>query len=333
MWLSNWQYRRPITINNTNNSNNLSDYQVLITIDTASLISVGKMKNDCGDVRFCDSDGTTLLDYWIESGINTSSTKIWVKVPSIPASSTKTIYFYYGNPSASSASNGNNTFLFFDDFEGTTLDTTKWNWINFGGSYSVSNSILTITDSGGGNDNSGIMSVSYKPPADTIIETLGKSRNIGVYKEIYWIALQDVNSTNIYNALNSHFLFLSGGSSIRHQSRYGGSWGTEDVVYSAYSPNTWRIGKVVLRANSQDWYLLTPDRTVEGSLLNNTDLPQNFARTYYVGLQTREETNDFDWILVRKYTSPEPTTSVGAEETLVMSRARRRLLISKQVAN
>jgi len=64
------------------------------------------MRSDCGDIRFTDSDATTLLNYWIESGCNSASTKIWVKVPSIPASSTKTIYVYYGNPSATSASNG-----------------------------------------------------------------------------------------------------------------------------------------------------------------------------------------------------------------------------------
>jgi len=116
-WLSGWAYRKPITIDNTANSNNLTDYQVLVTLDTQSLISAGKMQSDCRDIRFADSDGTTLISYWIESGCNTASTKIWVKVPLIPASSNKTIYLYYGNSTAFSASNGNTTFVFFDDFE------------------------------------------------------------------------------------------------------------------------------------------------------------------------------------------------------------------------
>ncbi|MEM5828143.1 MAG: DUF2341 domain-containing protein, partial [Candidatus Aenigmatarchaeota archaeon] len=70
-WLSGWQYRIPITINNTLNSNNLIDYQVLVTLNVADLISQGKMRSDFGDIRFTDSDGTTLLNYWIEplSGI------------------------------------------------------------------------------------------------------------------------------------------------------------------------------------------------------------------------------------------------------------------------
>jgi len=96
-------YIRPITISNTQNSNTLTDYQVLVTLDTASLISQGKMRGDYGDIRFTDSDGKTLLSYLIESGCNSANTRIWVRIPSIPASSTKTIYVYYGNLSAESS--------------------------------------------------------------------------------------------------------------------------------------------------------------------------------------------------------------------------------------
>jgi len=116
-WLSGWAYRRPVRIDNTGNPSNLTNYQVLVTVDTAFLIAQGKMRPDCGDIRFTDVDGVTLLSYWIESGINTNSTKIWVKVPAIPASSIYTIYMYYGNPDAVSMSDPDSVFIFFDDFE------------------------------------------------------------------------------------------------------------------------------------------------------------------------------------------------------------------------
>jgi len=118
-----FKYRKLITINNTQNTNTLTDYQVLVTLDTASLISAGKMRSDCGDIRFTDSDGVTNLNYWLESGCNTASTKIWVKVPSIPASSSKTIYVYYGNSSATSQSNATAVFDFFENFEGSSYWT------------------------------------------------------------------------------------------------------------------------------------------------------------------------------------------------------------------
>jgi len=144
-----WIYRRPITINNTQNSNTLTDYQVLVTLDTESLISAGKMRSDCGDIRFTDSDGGTLLSYWIESGCNTTNTKIWVKVPEIPASSTKTIYVYYGNSDATTTSSGTSTFLFFDDFE--DADISDWSQTNLYGtvSYSVvSNNVSYVVKQG-----------------------------------------------------------------------------------------------------------------------------------------------------------------------------------------
>ena len=121
--LAGWQYRVPITIQE-NSGNKLTDYQVLIYVDTQSLISAGKMRPDCGDIRFTDSDGVTLLPYWIEEGCNTANTKIWVKVPEIPSAGTKTIYMYYGNPGALSTSDPDSVFDLYDEFN--SLDTSKW---------------------------------------------------------------------------------------------------------------------------------------------------------------------------------------------------------------
>jgi len=100
-WNFNWQYRIPITVTS---QYDLYNYQLLIEVDTESLISDGKMNNDCSDIRFVDDTGTE-LDYWIEpQTINTPNTRIWVKIPHITESGEITIYMYYGNPSASSLS-------------------------------------------------------------------------------------------------------------------------------------------------------------------------------------------------------------------------------------
>jgi len=109
-----FKYSREIIIDNTRNSNNLNDYQILVIIDTSYLISNGYLKNDCSDIRFLDSDKNTLLNYWIESGCNTNNTKIWVKVPNIPANSKKIIYFVSGNENAKSLSNKDSVFPLFD---------------------------------------------------------------------------------------------------------------------------------------------------------------------------------------------------------------------------
>ncbi|NTW31104.1 MAG: DUF2341 domain-containing protein [Bacteroidetes bacterium] len=107
--MSTWQYKAPWTINNTSNSNTLTGYQVKLTLNTAALVTAGKMLATGNDIRITDNDQCTLLPYWIESGINTTNTVIWVNIPSIAASSSKTIYMYYGNASAVSASSAIDT--------------------------------------------------------------------------------------------------------------------------------------------------------------------------------------------------------------------------------
>jgi hypothetical protein len=92
------------TIIISNPHDELSDYDVLVEIDTASLISAGEMKQNCDDMRFLDDDLVTMLTYWLEQGCDTACTQIWVRVPAIPAASTKTIYMIHGNQAAGSAS-------------------------------------------------------------------------------------------------------------------------------------------------------------------------------------------------------------------------------------
>jgi len=106
-----WTKRKPITITNTN-PNSLIDYQVKINV-----VYDSSMKTYFSDLRFTDSDGATLISYWIQSYTASVSAIVWVKVPSVPASGAKTIWMYYGNPAAADGSNGPATFEFFDDFE------------------------------------------------------------------------------------------------------------------------------------------------------------------------------------------------------------------------
>lgn len=112
-WFHPWEFRNPITIGNSSGSA-LTNFQVKVTL--GSSFEFAKAKTDGSDVRITASDGTTQIPFWIESWNPAGhAASIWVNVPSIPTSST-TVYIYYGNSFASSASNGDATFNFFDDF-------------------------------------------------------------------------------------------------------------------------------------------------------------------------------------------------------------------------
>lgn len=101
-WYSNdWRFRKSIDVGNSSGSV-LTNEDVLVTIDTASLVTASKLQVDCDDLRFVDGDDNTVLSYWIEGGCNTSSTQVWIRIPSLPNGG-KTIYMYYGNVSATNA--------------------------------------------------------------------------------------------------------------------------------------------------------------------------------------------------------------------------------------
>jgi hypothetical protein len=83
-----------------------------VVLDTASLISAGKMRSDCGDIRFVDNNTksfdtalwTSNFSYYLSSGCNSANTIFLVNVSAISPNIGKTFYVYYGNPAVTSIS-------------------------------------------------------------------------------------------------------------------------------------------------------------------------------------------------------------------------------------
>ena len=128
-WLSGWNYRKTHVIQNATGAGN--NYQVRITVHYGTGTDSGEhvylnehCKTDFGDVRFTDDNGTTLLDYWMESYTIGDHAVFWVKIADNLDNTSATIYIYYGNSAAITTSNGTNTFEFFDDMES---GESKWN--------------------------------------------------------------------------------------------------------------------------------------------------------------------------------------------------------------
>jgi hypothetical protein len=259
------------------------------------------MRSDGGDIRFTDSDGVTLLNYWIESGIGTNNTRIWVKVPSIPPSSKKTIYLYYGNPSATSLSNGDDTFDFFDDFLGTSLDTTKWllnRWYGTG-SYSatVSNGYVRIY--AGSSTTAGI--VSKKGFSFPFIME-GSYRKVADVENWHGI-VQDPNGSDSDWVRHGYSY-----STYYYQKRTAGTTTTYQY-FSRTPPTSFTRIKVIWTSTFSKYF--------EADSQVNTITTQNRWNTGTNYIQLFEYsggTADYDYVFVRKYTDPEPTTSVLSEQ-------------------
>ncbi len=99
-----WSYRSRIDTTITSSAADISNLQTLITVTTSStLITAGKMQSSCQDLRFTNTNGK-LLPYYIDSGCNTGTMKVWVMLDLVPKSTTTyTMYMYYGNASAAAA--------------------------------------------------------------------------------------------------------------------------------------------------------------------------------------------------------------------------------------
>lgn len=94
---SSWAYRRSIFVENTESI--YLEKEITINIDTASLITEGKLQNNCADLRFQESETLRSLDFQIEGECNSSDTPIKIIIPSLPIGG-ENIYMFYGNPKA-----------------------------------------------------------------------------------------------------------------------------------------------------------------------------------------------------------------------------------------
>ncbi|MCD6418074.1 DUF2341 domain-containing protein [bacterium] len=317
-----WDYRVPITIDNTSNSNDLSDYQVLIVFDSQTLISEGKMRQDCGDIRFTDSDGVTKLSYWIEGGCNTNKTKVWVKVPLIPANSMKTIYMYYGNLSASSKSDGKSTFVIYDDFNDNTIDPS-WKTVDAdncdGTNFSESGGEMQITAGG--------------------VDTWGTSDE---YASVYQSVDGDFVATVKVVSQENTSSWAKAGIMVRNDMSAPGS--SKGYVFMVVTPgNGWAFqydpdddgyldGNKSIGTTSYPNYIKLVKHGTEFTGYYSLD-GENWTEVYSTTLSSANSIQDvgmsvtshagstlclvkFDNFIVRKYTKPEPEVNIGTEEVL-----------------
>lgn len=104
-------YRKCFDVDFTNGIVTQDEYQIYLDIDTATLVSAGKMQSDGGDILFTDED-SNMLDYFIADDMNTSSTRIWVKLDNLIAGTTEKVCMYYGNSSAVNLSSREDTFTY-----------------------------------------------------------------------------------------------------------------------------------------------------------------------------------------------------------------------------
>jgi len=307
-WLTGWTYRKSHVINSANGAG--TNYQVKIKVyygngtDSGENVYLnGKCKTDFGDIRFTRSDGETLLDYWMEEKVDSNYALFWVEIADDLSTNPATIYIYYGNSTATTTSNGNNTFLFFDDFPGTSLDSSKWTVVS--GTPVVENSYVKLT----GNFSRIQTIPAFSRP--TAFRIRAKS-----------------NANAQYNALDN-YVYATDGAYRASGTCYTWSLLANYYPHTIYFQRTVNDNQIVLKNTGVDldstiwrtYELRATASTFRFFYDSDEDMPSvtdNAISSGYLELACYGTTDYryWDWVAVRKYVDPEPSHgSWGSEET------------------
>ena len=293
-WLSGYSARKELTISSVDT---LSNYQKKVTLHAHSgtdtegadpIIHVPGCQADFDDIRFTGSDGTTLLDYWIES-ISGEVATIWVEMSL--AEGDTTVYLYWGNSSATAVSSGKDTFPFFDDFSGSALDTTT-NWDVASGSVTVTGGECTIS--------SGKIKSKTAVTGPLILRGRIKYTNATQWKSFGW-SKSGANDSHLFHAKNT-------GTATTARSSNNSGTQQEVADLGNYCDNAYHTLELAAISSSSFKYY------VDGSL--------GATLTYDIGtslkIQFEATTSDIiaDWILIRKYAATEPTISSWTTESV-----------------
>ncbi len=158
-----WPYRKKFNVSLTEAK---TDYPVKVVFSSSDL-DFGAT-DSFGNIRMIHVNKTTgienVIPHWVQSE-NSTDAVIWIRAPGFEVNTDEMFFIYYGNPSASNTSNGDNVFDFFDTFNGSSLDGTKW--INNEGDFTISGGEFV----GDNNDEwEYVFSNEYSISAGTIIE-------------------------------------------------------------------------------------------------------------------------------------------------------------------
>jgi hypothetical protein len=274
-----------------------TNYQVKVTIAYEP-----EMQASFQDIRFNTKAGT-YIDYWIESFTVSTTATVWLELPNaITDPGSDTIWMYYGNPSASSASNGDNTFLFFDGFEGTSINTSKWT--PTGGGITVAASVVTLAASSTNSLNS-LLSSPFVTQENTILRAYIKTEYYASSRgEQTFGTMDDITGYNVRCNYNHRY---ADWVNMYINANQDGTY--KNGAIAGWSASVWHIHEL-FRHGQADWRVDGANLVTVSTYYPTTDIPIYIRSNYY----SAPLSIYMDWTLVRKYISSEPTVVVGTAQ-------------------
>ena len=314
-----WTYWKTGTVNQLTDAG--TGYQIKLIVhygagaDSGEDVFLnGNSRNDFADLRFFE--GSTELPYWMESMSPGSAAIFWVKLNGDLSSHNIDLTIKYGNPSATSTSNAENTFIFFDDF---SKDLSKWTKHK-----ELDTSTITIPAGqdyvhlGGGNTTTPTYghTVLGSAPVCTSFKN-----NAVEYR--YSVSANGISEVGFRGTFGNPGTGMKGRSDAR--TIPGGTGGQ-----SFLSPPYWYMWNFLTDAGQDQ------DRPVVSTWYRGTITAYNTSLKLYrddvlkrssnlgdpnqigeISLQNHYgEFSDYDWVAVRKFANAEPNLGPWGDETL-----------------
>lgn len=297
----NFNFTKPIKI--TNPSSELTDYQIKVELNTNNF-PFSKCRDDGCDLRFL-SDNRNPLDFWTESWSSTAAT-IWIKVDEISSYSEKIVWLLYGNPSASSASNIDNTFIFADDFVGSngdSPDASKWEKRN---TPTIQGNKLQCVDdeyvvSVNAYDIRGkYLEIKFKMPSgeDRQKSMIGDIKDTGNVNPATVVGMDGYALDRYDNRLMIRPI-VNGGQ---------GNPSEESTYFNGYAQTSWHHFGFQVNPSSPYSSLFRVKKTTWYNYYTEDWHDTNYNMYIYIGIRgtSLSVTSEYEWVFFRKYASPEP---------------------------
>ncbi len=302
-----------------NSGNDLNNYQVLVELDSTNF-DFSQANSTGSDVRFYS--GVQELSHWIEEwNASLEQAKVWVEVGLIPASGSTTITMWAGDPQAASTSDGEATFEFFDDFDGTSIDDTKWTVEtgSEGGYVEVRNGMIKIVSTNA--SSSDWARINSRATFD--IDTMFVAKRMKV-----------TTGSDSRGPMQRQGFRGNGGNWILHKTEFSNESWVCWALYNdgnEYSPyQNWTdvgVAEGTWYESGVAWYEENGDRSVAWYKNGVRDSNMDYSSNVYVpdtpqwiwllsaSYTTSEDNTGYMWVdraYVRKFVAPEPSVTVTA---------------------
>lgn len=295
-----WQYKRAITIENQGDK---VLNAVIPIVFTKSAFDYAQAKANGADVRFTTASGRLTGDglaYWIEEWNDQGKSRIWVKVPTLNARGTTTIQIYYGNSKAQVVSNGDKTFLFFDDFEDGDY-TKKWTNTSVG-EVLEQDGLLKLKETDG---QDGIITANIEIRGPLVVRTLyqrgkgdGHWVRAGVGGWDKWLCLGDYTDNA---AFGTNYVMLFDSMSLSNLTSAPLVKAANTVITDKWRRVAYWYDGRSLKGQQDDVVVELPIRNASSRLTLRT--------------LDNDDWDCFAYVTVSAYTGPDPTVTVGQQQS------------------